>query len=979
LPFAEPAPGKPGAVRSPFRNGAEVLVPPLQWIEGGEVEDLTARRRFRLPKSDLPLLEAIPVTGRSLTVKSPFDTKAEIVVPLSDWTPGHSITCPTTDRAFVLPQHLEDPVLPAQLVEAQPGVIIDPYSNEEIQVPGPDWRENAIILSAQGHQILLPAKLPPLLAQIIDPSTPYHIRSPYDPNVLDIVPARKWTPGNIVKCGKRNVRLPDELPQPAPGTQTKSPFPLAAIATVCVLLLAAGAAALYFFPPKGEKNKTTSTEPSKPAPTPAPKPVDPVPSPPKPIVVAETPKPTPALTPKPAPAPPPPMPPTLREQFEKQKLAGKVTGDLLRDVLKQAGLKVGGAETQMLATDVLEFAKNQSDPETQQQALLAIAKRHGDSVTDAAFNAYLAAYKGSSSEARDWLVRNVDNLSAQFFKKAHGVLNDDDKAKFITAGKNAKKEEVAATSWYLAAETEMQTSGPQALAVLTAYREAAVRKHPEAANWLRTNVIAKPVPNEPLKVLDPFSADNKTIGIPAGKWKADTVIDDQFFKLGPNLAPLPATFIAGKHRTPEGDAKGIIDDPYKDGPDDTIEVERQNWYRGALLKEANIVLPDDLPLMEVKVYLDLVNEKSQPMVVSPLTKNPILLTVTENGAERPAWERWKRGELITELISQPDGSEKRVTTAVLPDMLPLDPKLSCTDDEAGETTEVTTSSMAQPPKTKCVVNSPYTGKRMSLSVKEWTPGAWVEERELKAAGVEVTFKLPPKLGPIFCVVEPSPAFEQFGMVTYWSEADTEMSKFPLNDALIKQLKENAGTFTRDEQTFKLSSRPDIVVVSKGKFRNPLTGESLDGDEVRSLRGQRNGSSRYVPYEFPPDVINAIVAVRVTPPQEPPTPTPNPPRPPATPGPTPPRTPVTPAPRPVPVQPTAPRAVADSRYTKSFVAPMSGIFFRYKNGTWQSGKGAFRSGGNVGDFIDRLGANVKGSRVPKSASITVNPDGSVVIQ
>ncbi len=304
LPVAELVGGKPGLVLSPFRKGkdGEITVQPLKWVEGGEVEDSRARRRFRLP-SELPLLECVPVAGRSLLVKSPFDPKTDVAVPLADWTPGHEVKCPVTKRIFALPRHLDEPVLPARLIEGRPGWIIDPYSAQEIEVRGADWNENATTISAEGRKIALPAKLPPLLALLIG-DTPFQIRSPYNPEVIDTVSVRKWIAGKIVKCGGRSVQLPNELPQPPADMLQKSPFPLAAVTRIGIgLLVVAGTIALYFaWPDSSTSDAKVSDAPVPPAPLIKPVPLAPLslPVPPAPSI--------------------PPMPEPLKPEIKKPSL-----------------------------------------------------------------------------------------------------------------------------------------------------------------------------------------------------------------------------------------------------------------------------------------------------------------------------------------------------------------------------------------------------------------------------------------------------------------------------------------------------------------------------------------------------------------------------------------------------------------------------------------------------------------------------------
>jgi len=697
LPFAELAAGKPGAVHSPFRDGAEILVPPMQWIEGGEVEDRTARKRFRLPLSNLPLLEGVQVAGHSLVVKSPFDPKAEVPVSLDDWIPGHEVTCPTTERVFALPQHLEEPVLPARLVEGRPGWIVNPYTNVEFEVPGPAWIEKAVILSAEGRQILLPAKLPPLPAILIDGS-PLQIQSPYDPDVLETVAPRKWTAGTIIKCGGRSVQLPAELPPLPPGVSRISPFPLAAMAGITACLLLAGGLAAWQFGWFNASNPNKAIAGLVVVPSPVPVvPEPPVVVPVTPVVVPVTP----VVVPEPS------MPETRKAMVQESDLLEKVR--------------------------------------------LIDATATNDQITDEDLNTCLAAYQVSSTEVFDLLVKNVGRLTSPMFVKALATLKPEHTSRFISAGKEcAANKEVAATSWYLDAGQQQKSKGDAAPEVLTAYHEAATRDHAKAAEWLCERVIAKTVPNSVLKVIDPYSSKEKFIDISPENWEPDRIIREHFFRLGNELPPLVARFDDSKHHLPDGDKKGIIGDPYGD-PSSVIEVDHKEWYRGAVFKSGKIVLPDDLPLMPAKfnapIMEKIVGEKTA-YIGSPVSDADVSIS----------WKQWKPGEIIKEKLSI-NGSERDAEVAVMPaDTNERNPMLPA---DASTWDKRRIGDVSQGYRYEYTITSPYTSKTVAVPVSLWVLGDPAPEPELKNLGVQVSMLLPKSDRKVFGWISATRTFSYF--------------------------------------------------------------------------------------------------------------------------------------------------------------------------------------------------------------------------
>lgn len=72
---------------------------------------------------------------------------------------------------------------------------------------------------------------------------------------------------------------------------------------------------------------------------------------------------------------------------------------------------------------------------------------------------------------------------------------------------------------------------------------------------------------------------------------------------------------------------------------------------------------------------------------------------------------------------------------------------------------------------------------------------------------------------------------------------------------------------------------------------------------------------------------------------------------------------------------------DPQYAKSFVSPLNAIHFRFdpRTETWKSLRGAFLSGGDREAFVRRMEAVLKSSgKIPKSSSIVVQADGSIII-
>ena len=262
----ELVPGHPGEIRSPY-SGDIVPVAPVDWTAAGEVKCPKTNARFVLPP-ELPewVVETKPVDVAKRLVENPYRPGSPMEVPAASWAPGARISCPETGRPILLPANL--PPLEATAGE-RPGVVRSPYSGEIVPVaperwiPGgqvtcpktnrpfvlpkdlPEWTEVCTVADvaqrrianpfrpgetvqlavsmwypgarvpcpATGRTIILPPDLPRLLGELI-PGHPGEIKSPFSGDVVSVAPA-DWTAGGEVKCPKTNAPfvLPPELPE----------------------------------------------------------------------------------------------------------------------------------------------------------------------------------------------------------------------------------------------------------------------------------------------------------------------------------------------------------------------------------------------------------------------------------------------------------------------------------------------------------------------------------------------------------------------------------------------------------------------------------------------------------------------------------------------------------------------------------------------------------------------------------------------
>ncbi len=188
----------PGVVRSPYDpDEKEMEVPAQQWVADGRVKCPVTGKLFRLPRRLDPLVAKIVSPG---VIQSPY-ASAPQRVKWTDWNPGARIICDETSKPLTLPMDLPAPE--AIIFEAEPGVVVSPYSPQEsrarIPVDPAHW-EPGFELICPITQLLfhLPGVLPPLQAQV-DVSRPGILVSPYGPSPIHLEPTG-WVAGQTTNC-----------------------------------------------------------------------------------------------------------------------------------------------------------------------------------------------------------------------------------------------------------------------------------------------------------------------------------------------------------------------------------------------------------------------------------------------------------------------------------------------------------------------------------------------------------------------------------------------------------------------------------------------------------------------------------------------------------------------------------------------------------------------------------------------------------
>lgn len=199
-------------VQNPFRSGATVQIPAIQWQPGNVVIPIETGRPILLPR-DIPPLHAEIIEGRVDVVRSPY-TGDVIPVTLNDWVPGGSIVCPRTGAPIILPDSLPERIPVGDISKSSAGVVISPYEpHSEFPVPAEKWTPGGrLVCPVTGRKFALPSSLP-LLEARVKPGHPGLIASPFAPGTEFKISIDEWVPGARRECSiaHRPFVLPESL------------------------------------------------------------------------------------------------------------------------------------------------------------------------------------------------------------------------------------------------------------------------------------------------------------------------------------------------------------------------------------------------------------------------------------------------------------------------------------------------------------------------------------------------------------------------------------------------------------------------------------------------------------------------------------------------------------------------------------------------------------------------------------------------
>ncbi len=279
-------PGSPGKVTSPFSGEVQDVLPD-DWKPGQRLECAGTGRPFRLPAAvEEWVMDGEWVPGCPGRIRSPYHPHPELDLTAEEWRPRQVLTCPATQRRFRAPISAGFPTLalekeavqyalaepgctPAEAADAlkrqhrmatavlvqavwerhdletvekrqsnvqtaevlpdEPGMVRSPYgSRAELVVPPALWMETeaSALCPESGRRFLLPAKRPPLLAQLV-PGTPGCLISPYAPEEPFRISPDQWQPGRSVRCGHTSqpLQLPRDLPEWLPEGTLQGDLP----------------------------------------------------------------------------------------------------------------------------------------------------------------------------------------------------------------------------------------------------------------------------------------------------------------------------------------------------------------------------------------------------------------------------------------------------------------------------------------------------------------------------------------------------------------------------------------------------------------------------------------------------------------------------------------------------------------------------------------------------------------------------------
>ncbi len=211
---AEPVTGKPGFFLDPYGREERMPIPVDSWEAGARVAT-EGGRFFVLPEHLPELPEAKPVESGSARasgsafVRPPYKGSEPFEVEEEDWIPSKIFREPATNCLFRLPTDLPPLVKPIELVAEKPGFegeVVDPWSGKKVAVSGPRWNPGEVVASPEpGRAFQLPKSLPPLAGQALASG---HVKSPYAPDKspFEVKPS-EWREGNEVVCPHTSKKL----------------------------------------------------------------------------------------------------------------------------------------------------------------------------------------------------------------------------------------------------------------------------------------------------------------------------------------------------------------------------------------------------------------------------------------------------------------------------------------------------------------------------------------------------------------------------------------------------------------------------------------------------------------------------------------------------------------------------------------------------------------------------------------------------
>jgi hypothetical protein len=198
---AEFIPNRYTAVRSPYAQKNEIPVTASTW-GSGEVVDPVTRQKATLPKIDDPKLPAEVIDAYNKTVRNPYTNDTESWK--GTWEAGSSIKWGSSGFTYRLPS----PLPSAEVATAETvtyTTVKSPYNGESVTVTEADWNAGMITPKKGRPMKLNVGKDPKLEASITDVSERM-VTNPYTNTTFQWQGA--FEPGAVASWGPFTMRLP---------------------------------------------------------------------------------------------------------------------------------------------------------------------------------------------------------------------------------------------------------------------------------------------------------------------------------------------------------------------------------------------------------------------------------------------------------------------------------------------------------------------------------------------------------------------------------------------------------------------------------------------------------------------------------------------------------------------------------------------------------------------------------------------------